>query len=76
MFDQPVYQRIKARSGPGGILLMQPEFIEKLLSNALNITILFYSPTLIYKTDHLGWGLHGYKNLILELKLKGKVNHE
>jgi hypothetical protein len=30
MFDQPLSQRIKARSGPGGILLMQPEVIEKL----------------------------------------------
>ena len=30
MLDHPLSQRIKARSGPGGIFLMQPEFIEKL----------------------------------------------
>jgi hypothetical protein len=30
MLDHPLSQRIKARSGPGGILLMQPEFIEML----------------------------------------------
>jgi len=31
MFDQPLSQRIKARSGPGGIFLIQPEFIENLI---------------------------------------------
>ena len=31
MFDQPLSQRIKSRSGPGGIFLIQPGVIENLL---------------------------------------------
>jgi hypothetical protein len=36
MFDQPLSQCIKARSGPGGIFLILPEIIENLLKNFPN----------------------------------------
>ena len=40
---QPLSQRIKARSGPGGILLMQPEFIDEVASGAAKFyTVLHY----------------------------------
>ncbi len=39
MLDQPLSQRIKARSGPGGIFLIQPGLIETLLFFRLCISI-------------------------------------
>ena len=47
MLDQPLSQRIKAGSGPGGIFLIQPGLIENLLCHSEKTLKLFPIATIV-----------------------------